>query len=280
MGRPGRIIEFGSLPRDPDRDAALLELRQPTRSRVEIVLSPTLERKLDRIEAEFRALEALGRRGLPAKTRLLFVGPPGCGKTFCAEVLAADLGLPVLYARFDGIVSSYLGETANNLRRVFQYAARHPSVLFFDEVDVLGKARDDSQEVGELKRVVGSFLQLLDSHPRESLVVAATNHEGLLDEALWRRFDEVLSFERPSEEQLAQLIELRLRAVRRSGVDVPRFATKMAGFAFADAEKVCYEASKAMVLAGKRELTPELLEAELLEQQARLALSSNHRTER
>jgi len=274
MGRPERVVEFGSLPRDPDRDAALLDLRQPSRSRVEIVLSPSLEQKLERIEAEYKALDALSRRGLPAKTRLLFVGPPGCGKTLCAEILANDLGLPIVYARFDGIVSSYLGETANNLRRAFQYAARHRSVLFFDEFDVLGKDRDDPQEVGELKRVVGSFLQLLDSHPRESLMVAATNHEGLLDEALWRRFDEVLSFDKPTQEQLAQLIEQKLRAVRRSGVDVARLASEMSGFAFADAEKVCFEATKAMILAGRKELTDELLETELVEQRARMALST------
>jgi SpoVK/Ycf46/Vps4 family AAA+-type ATPase len=277
MGRPERVVEFGSLPRDPDRDAALLDLRQPSRSRVEIVLSAPLEQKLERIEAEYRALDALSRRGLPAKTRLLFVGPPGCGKTLCAEVLANDLGLPILYARFDGIVSSYLGETANNLRRVFQYAARHRSVLFFDEFDVLGKDRDDPQEVGELKRVVGSFLQLLDSYPRESLMVAATNHEGLLDEALWRRFDEVLSFEKPTPEHLARVIALKLRSVRSSGVDMARLASEMSGFTFADAEKVCFEAAKAMILAGRRELTEELLEKELVEHRARMALSTKRR---
>jgi len=277
MGRPERVVEFGSLPRDTDRDAALLDLRQPSRSRIEIVLAPSLAQKLERIEAEYRALEALTRRGLPAKTRLLFVGPPGCGKTLCAEILAHDLGLPVLYARFDGIVSSYLGETANNLRRVFQYAARHRSVLFFDEFDVLGKDRDDPQEVGELKRVVGSFLQLLDSYPRENLMVAATNHEGLLDEALWRRFDEVLSFERPTAEQLVQLIELKLRSVRTSGVDVVRLASEMSGLTFADAEKVCFEATKAMILAGTKELTEELLRKELVEQRARMALSTRPR---
>jgi SpoVK/Ycf46/Vps4 family AAA+-type ATPase len=278
--RAERVVEFGSLPRDPDRDAALVELRQPSRSRVEIVLSPTLERKLDRIEREFRNLEALKRQGLPAKTRLLFVGPPGCGKTLCTEILASDLGLPVLYARFDGIVSSYLGETANNLRRVFQYAARHPSVLFFDEFDVVAKDRDDPQEVGELKRVVGSFLQLLDSHPRESMLVAATNHQGLLDEALWRRFDEVLSFGKPTADQLIRLIDLRLRGVKKVGIDVQRLAAEMAGFAFADAERVCLEATKAMILAGKKELTPEFVEPELFEQRARIALSSNRQTGR
>jgi len=278
MARPEKIVEFGALPRDPDRDAALVDLRQPSRTRADIVLSPELGRKLDRIEAEFRCLDDLARRGLPGKTRLLFIGPPGCGKTLCAEVLAAELGLPLLYARFDGIVSSYLGETATNLRRVLQFAARRPSMLFFDEFDVLGKDRDDPQEVGELKRVVGTFLQLLDSHPRESLVVAATNHHGLLDEALWRRFDEVLSFEKPSIEQLQQLLELRLRAVRKPGVDIAALAAQMLGFTFADAEKVCFEATKAMLLAQKKELTSELVEAELTEHRARIALSGT-RTE-
>lgn len=274
MGRPERIVDFGSLPRDTDRDAALVELRQPERSRGEIVLSPALEVRLERIEAEYRAIDRLARQGLAAKTRLLFIGPPGCGKTLCAEILASDLGLPILYARFDAIVSSYLGETANNLRRVFQYAARRSCVLFFDEFDVLGKDRDDPQEVGELKRVVGSFLQILDSHPRNHVVVAATNHEGLLDEALWRRFDEVLSFEKPSRDQLVLLIELRLRGVGKTGVDVLQLADEMVGFTFADAEKVCLEATKAAILAGRKDVTPDLLDAELQEQRTRLGLSS------
>ncbi len=278
MARPERIVEFGSLPRDPDRDAALVELRQPTRTRDEIVLSAALERRLDRIEAEMHSLDDLARRGLPAKTRLLFIGPPGCGKTLCADVLSADLGLPLLYARFDAIVSSYLGETATNLRRVLQYAARRPSILFFDEFDVLGKDRDDPQEVGELKRVVGTFLQLLDSHPRGSLVVAATNHHGLLDEALWRRFDEVLSFERPSTAEIERLLTLRLRGVRKAGIDLHDLAMRMSGFTFADAEKICFEATKAMLLAHARELTAAVMESELLEHRGRIALSSG-RTE-
>jgi len=278
MARPERIVEFGSLPRDPDRDAALVELRQPTRTRDEIVLSAALERRLDRIEAEMHSLDDLARRGLPAKTRLLFIGPPGCGKTLCADVLSADLGLPLLYARFDAIVSSYLGETATNLRRVLQYAARRPSILFFDEFDVLGKDRDDPQEVGELKRVVGTFLQLLDSHPRGSLVVAATNHHGLLDEALWRRFDEVLSFERPSTAEIERLLTLRLRGVRKAGLDLHDLAMRMSGFTFADAEKICFEATKAMLLAHARELTAAVMESELLEHRGRIALSSG-RTE-
>lgn len=275
MAHPHRIVDFGSLPRDPDRDAPLVDVRHVERARGEIVLSADLERKLDRVESEFRAKDLLAKQGLTPKTRLLFVGPAGCGKTLCAEILAGDLGLTLLYARFDGIVSSYLGETASNLRRLFNYARQHLSVLFFDEFDALGKRRDDPQEVGELKRVVGSFLQILDSYPRENLVVAATNHEGLLDEALWRRFDEILFFGKPSAEQIAQLMNLRLRGVRKRDVDVPSLAKEMLGFTFADAERVCYEAAKAMHLAGRKDLTADLLRAELAEQRTRIALADS-----
>lgn len=125
-------------------------------------------------------------------------------------MLVAELALPQVYARFDGIVSSFLGETATNRRRMFSYAAKAPSLLFFDEFDTIAKRRDDDHEVGELKRVVGSLLQILDSYPRDRLVVAATNQEGLLDEALWRRFDDILMFPRPTAPQLVELVTMRL----------------------------------------------------------------------
>lgn len=270
MARAQPRFEFGSLPRDPDRDAALVDVRDPEHRRDQIVLSEDLTRKLDRTIAEYRNRDALAKHALEPRSRLLFVGPPGCGKTLAAEVLAAELSLPLVYARFDGIVSSFLGETATNIRRVFSYAAKAPSLLFFDEFDTIGKRRDDDHEVGELKRVVGSFLQILDSHPRDRLVVAATNHEGLLDEALWRRFDDILVFHRPTVPQLVDLLTMRLRGVRKAGVDVQALAGEMRGFSFADAERVCVEAVKAMVLAGGKELPGDLLRAELEEQRARL----------
>ena len=270
MSRAQPRFEFGSLPRDPDRDAALVEVREPEHQRGQIVLAPNLGQKLDRTIAEYRNRDALAKHGLWPRTRLLFVGPPGCGKTLAADVLAGELALPLVYARFDGIVSSFLGETATNLRRVFTYASKAPSVLFFDEFDTIGKRRDDDHEVGELKRVVGSFLQILDSYPRDRIVVAATNHEGLLDEALWRRFDDVLVFPRPTAPQLVELLTMRLRGVRKIAVDVQALANDMRGFTFADAERVCIEATKAMVMAGAKELTGDLLRCELEEQRARL----------
>jgi len=270
MARAQPRFEFGSLPRDPDRDAALVEVRDPEHQREDIVLTDDLTRKLDRTIAEFRNRDALAKHALVPRSRLLFVGPPGCGKTLAADVLAAELSIPLVYARFDGIVSSFLGETATNLRRVFTYAAKAPSLLFFDEFDTIAKRRDDDHEVGELKRVVGSFLQILDSHPRDRLVVAATNHEGLLDEALWRRFDDVLVFRRPTVAQLAELLTMKLRGVRKAGVDAHALAASMEGFTFADAERVCLEAIKSMILAGAKELHVDLLRAELDEQRARL----------
>ncbi|HEY3805161.1 MAG TPA: ATP-binding protein [Kofleriaceae bacterium] len=270
MARVQPRFEFGSLPRDADRDAALVEVRDADHQRGDIVLSAELTRKLDRTIAEYRDRDMLAKHALAPRSRLLFVGPPGCGKTLAADVLAAELSLPLVYARFDGIVSSFLGETATNLRRVFSYAAKAPSLLFFDEFDTIAKRRDDDQEVGELKRVVGSFLQILDSHPRDRLVVAATNHEGLLDEALWRRFDDVLVFRRPSVAQLAELLTMKLRGVRKPGVDIQMLAADMDGFTFADAERVCREAIKTMVLGGAKELHADMLRAELEEQRARL----------
>jgi SpoVK/Ycf46/Vps4 family AAA+-type ATPase len=269
-----KLIEFGSLPRDPDRDAALVDVRRPERSRDEIVLTPGLKKSLDRIEEEYRARDALARIAVFPKSRLLFVGPPGCGKTLCAEILASDLGLPLLYARFDGIVSSYLGETASNLRRVFNFAAKTRAVLFFDEFDAVGKRRDDDQEVGELKRVVSSFLQILDCYPRDQLVVAATNHHGLLDEALWRRFDEILLFPKPSTAQIVELLQARLGAVRKRSLDLPEVAAAMQGFTFADAERVGHEAIKSMTLAGRKELSQDIILQELANQRARITLAS------
>jgi SpoVK/Ycf46/Vps4 family AAA+-type ATPase len=270
MARAQPRFEFGSLPRDSDRDAALVEIREPDHQRDDIVLSADLTRKLDRTIAEYRSHDALAKHGLTPRSRLVFVGPPGCGKTLAADVLAAELALPLVYARFDGIVSSFLGETATNLRRVFNFAAKAPSLLFFDEFDTIGKRRDDDHEVGELKRVVGSFLQILDSYPRDRLVVAATNHEGLLDEALWRRFDDVLVFPRPTVSQLVELLTMRLRGVRKAGVDIQTLAAEMQGFTFADAERVCIEAIKSMVLVGAKELHGDLLTDALEEQRARL----------
>lgn len=131
----------------------------------------------------------------------LMYGPPGTGKSRLARHIASELGLDLYVARLDGLISSYLGSTSKNIRALFDFAAKTPCVLFLDEFDAIAKVRSDSQEMGELKRVVNSFLQNLDTLGRQSIVIAATNHENLLDAAVWRRFTYRLALTLPSSDQ-------------------------------------------------------------------------------
>lgn len=248
------LREFESLPRDRERNTGLLEIRSPDRYLADIILSKDVEQQVDLILEEFRATAILETYGLPPRRKLLFCGPPGCGKTLCAEVISAELGLPLLYTRFDAVISSYLGETAANLRKVFEYAARGSWVVFFDEFDAIGKSRDDAGEHGELKRVVNAFLQLLDRFRSDSILVAATNHEGLLDNALWRRFDDILYFAKPAEDQILPLLQLKLGGFRHQGLNLQEYVRQMLGWSHADIERVCIEAMKMNVLAGEDQI--------------------------
>ena len=183
---PDRLLGLESLPKDADRGAPLLEIRHPDRYLEDLVLADAQRAILVRVIEEFRQWDVLEAHGLRPGHKLLFCGPSGCGKTATAEALSRELGVPLLVVRFDAVVSSLLGETAANLRKVFDFTARGVWVVLFDEFDAIGRSRDDSTEHGELKRVVNSFLQMLDRFGGQSLVVAATNFEQALDPALWR----------------------------------------------------------------------------------------------
>lgn len=217
---------FSKLPEDKERGLALLQIKEPLRRIDDVVLSDENRSLLDEILEEHHRVETLKSHGLFPADRLLFCGPPGCGKTLSAEIVAAELSLPLAIVRIDSVVSSYLGETAANLRKVFDFIAAVPMVVLFDEFDALAKERADSAEHGELKRVVNAFLQMLDAYDGKSLLIAATNHEGILDSAIWRRFDEVLVFEAPNLEQLKRLLAIKLKGVHREfeGADFIRCA--------------------------------------------------------
>jgi SpoVK/Ycf46/Vps4 family AAA+-type ATPase len=254
--RNGRVVDadnlrkFETLPKDKERNTVLFEIKSPDRYLSDLVIGDKLKQQIEVVIEEFHSSAILKTYGLQPRHKLLFFGPPGCGKTLTAEILSGELGLPFLYARFDAIISSYLGETASNLRKVFDYANRGNWVVFFDEFDAIGKSRDGQGDHGELKRVVNTFLQLLDGFQGESIFIAATNHESLLDNALWRRFDDVLYFNRPSEEDIKQLIKLKLRGFSHKAVDLDVLAHKMKGWSHADVERVCIDAIKIAVLLG------------------------------
>ena len=151
------------VPEDKERGLALLQIKEPVRTMEHIVLSDENRSLLDEILQEHHRRELLGSYGMYPADKMLFCGPPGCGKTLAAEVVASELGLPLAIVRIDSVVSSYLGETAANLRKVFDFIAKTPMVVLFDEFDALAKERGDSAEHGELKRVVNAVLQMLDA---------------------------------------------------------------------------------------------------------------------
>lgn len=264
---------FEKLPQDKERGASLIEIRSVERFLDDIVLSETVMAQVKTIIREYSAKEHLSIYGFHPKRKLLFAGPPGCGKTLCAEIIAGEIGLPILYTRFDAVISSYLGETASNLRRIFDFAAKGTWVIFFDEFDAIGKSRDDPTEHGELKRVVNTFLQLLDSFQSESIFIAATNHEKLLDRALWRRFDDILFLNPPTQEQILQVIKLKLRNFPHS-IDYESFVKQMIGWSHADIERVCTEAMKISILENENKVKDSIFSRSLQQQAQRIEIIS------
>ena len=202
--------------------------------------------------------------------KVIFFGPPGCGKTLAAEVVAFELDRPLAVVRLDALVSSFLGETAANLRKVFDFIAQHPFVVLFDEFDAIGKERDSGSDHGELRRVVNAVLQMMDSYEGSSLILAATNHEQILDSAIWRRFDESIEFPLPDENQLKAILHLKLRGIRRQfEIDDEEVLKDLKGKSGADVERVIRRAAKRMILREQEFLTIKELKSALAREELR-----------
>jgi len=258
------------VPSDKERGLPLLYIKEPLRRLEDVILSDDNGSLLDEVLQEHHHQGVLKSHGLSPADRLLFCGPPGCGKTLTAEVLASELGLPLAIVRIDSVISSFLGETASNLRQVLDFVSSVPMVVLFDEFDALAKERADAADHGELKRVVNAFLQLLDAYSGRSLLIAATNHEGILDSAVWRRFDEVMIFEPPNMEQLRRLLVCKLRGIRRDfNVDSNDVIALFKGMSHADVERVLRRAAKEMVLSGKEFLDERHLKSAIRREDAR-----------
>jgi len=265
---------FGDLPKDHERGAALVEVIEPSRSLDDLVLAPDTRQILDRILAENRRADLLYSHGLRPATKIIFCGPPGCGKTVAAEAIAQGLYLPLVLVRFDAVVSSYLGETAANLRKVFDFATARPMVMLFDEFDAIGKSRTAEEEHGELKRVVNSFLQMLDGFKGEAVMIAATNHQGLLDVALWRRFDEAVYFNKPDHLAIQELLIRNLRQIGVStAIRVESKAKALVGMSHADIERIAKDAVKQTIIEGRKEVQPDILEQAINRQRERVRLT-------
>lgn len=199
-------VSFKDIPKDKDSALGLFEIIEPEISLNELVFSEKITNTLDQVVMEWNKSQKLLEAGISPTRRILFYGPPGCGKTAAGLALAKKLELPVAYVRLDSLFSSYLGQTSSNLRLIFDSLKSRPMALFLDEFDAVAKKRDDNQEIGEIKRIVISLLQNFDFLPSNVLVLAATNHQHLLDSAVWRRFDLTLPIESPNMQSRIKLI--------------------------------------------------------------------------
>ncbi len=218
-----------------------------------LVLEPEVGELVERFVASVQKADELVANGLNVSPSMLIHGPPGVGKTLLARAVAQRLGLPLITARTDALISSYLGSTAKNVRMLFDHAAARPCVLFLDEFDAIGKMRDDSRELGELKRVVISLLQNIDALGPDHVLLAATNHEHLLDPAIWRRFTYKLRLGPPSTEARGELFRRFLRG-HLEEQDIEVLTILAEGATGAEIKHACEDSLRAMVLGGRAEL--------------------------
>jgi len=249
MGMPSEI----AVPIDTESRTALADIVFPADNNIELILSKNNAEKLNAFILSYQNADKLNSLGLGVSNTLLLYGPPGCGKTKCAYLIAKELKLPLVIARLDSLISSYLGTTSKNIRILFEFAQKMPCVLFLDEFDAIAKARDDSNELGELKRVVNSLLQNVDAMSGDSLLLAATNHERLLDTAVWRRFDYKLEIELPDLDAIIKMIALFTNeADEVSHKDKKEIATAFLGLSGADIEEIVTKALRNAVIYDKQ----------------------------
>ena len=227
-----------------------IQRRHPERPLTSLFLAKAIRNACQELIEEQGRAEVLRAHGLEPRHRVLLVGPPGNGKTSLAECLAFELALPLFAVRYDAVVTSYLGETAQRLRRLFDFVRTEPCVLFFDEFDAIGKERGDLHETGEIKRVVTTLLLQFDDLPSYCVLVAATNHPELLDRATWRRFEIKLELGRPTEDQMTEYFAYRLREFdEKSGYTAKRLRLAVSPKSFSEAEDFFLDLHRRYALA-------------------------------
>ena len=232
--------------------ANLLEVSYPKTRLGDIILGKTLANSIDRVIREQRHAGKILEHGLSTRRKLLLVGPPGTGKTLSASVLAGELGLPLLQVRLDGLITRFMGETAAKLRQIFDSTSRTRGVYFFDEFDAIGSERESTNDVGEIRRVLNSFLLMIEQDGSHSIVMAATNYPKVLDRALFRRFDDILHFEMPDIDQIAELLKARLGSAAPRNIEWSHVAGWAEGLSFADVARVTNDVLKD-ALIGQRQ---------------------------
>lgn len=243
--------------------ADLLTAKYPDEELSDMVLSESLSLKLRRVIKEQRQRDKIQAHGLFPRHKLLLIGPPGSGKTMTACALANELKLPLFTIRLEGVISRFLGDTASKLRQIFDTISETRGVYLFDEFDALGSKRSASNDVGEIRRILNSFLQYLEEDFSNSLIIATTNHAELLDIALFRRFDDVIEYKLPDKSMIEKAIKKRFARYVVKKIDWAKISHVAEGLSQSDVIKSCDEALKAAILSDTEVIDPADLIREL-----------------
>jgi len=233
----------------------LLTVSYPELRLVDMVLSTSVESRLHRLIKEHKHVQKLGTYGLAPRKKLLLVGPPGTGKTLTASVLAGELGLPLFIVRLDSLMTKYMGETAGKLRLIFDAIQQTRGVYLFDEFDSIGSQRGNTNDVGEIRRVLNSFLQMIEEDTSDSLLIAATNHSELLDHALFRRFDDLIEYDLPEKKEIITALKSKLVSFKTSRIQWTKAAEAADQLSYGDITRVCEDAIKDAIIHNRETVT-------------------------
>lgn len=241
---------------DPSLQGLLLEIH-PQEHLVDLVVDLQIKKRIERIINEFTYRDKLFRHNLENRRKILFSGHPGTGKTMTASVIANELHLPIYVVLMDKIVTKYMGETSAKLRQIFDYIEDVPAVYLFDEFDAIGGQRGKDNEVGEMRRVLNSFLQFIERDHSDSLIIAATNNLELLDQALFRRFDDVIHYQLPTDQEKIQLLKNRLNGnILQKDIDL--ILPELTSLSHAEINQACLDAIKESVI-NEVKISPDLV---------------------
>lgn len=258
MGRKTLLKEdFYNIPVDIESRLSIADIYYPQEQR-ELILSQSITEAINDFVSTVNHLQKLSDVGLDIHLSLLLYGPPGCGKTTIAKEIAYKLKLPLLIARLDSMISSLLGSTSKNLRKLFEYASTKPCILFLDEFDAIAKNRNDQNEQGELKRVINSLLQDIDDYLSDgNILIAATNRDELLDAAIWRRFATIISVDKPGDLEIRRLLDSLLKNTKNSITDTERIkiTSLLKDFSHSEIKKITVGAITKAIIKGVESLS-------------------------
>lgn len=233
----------------------LIEVFQPKIKLKDMVLAPSVREALLKLVNEQQKWEMLRQHNLMPRRKLLLQGPPGCGKTMTAQAIAGEMGIPVFIVRLDGLISKFMGESIAKLRLIFDAMPDHRGVYLFDEFDSIGSHRNQGQDVGEIKRVLNSFLINIEKDQSSSVIIAATNMPEALDKALFRRFDDIITYPLPTKDEIIDTIKKNLFGFKfNERINYQILAKEADGLNYSDIVRACEETIKEMILHGDTKL--------------------------